>query len=92
MKERPRRDVIRTGDPLPSANTLVTPVPARGLLRLHSLAFGFGTFAYANGLIAKVLSSEKDRASSPRDGLLKDNPPPMPIKHFGSFNAGGGQL
>jgi len=35
------------------ANTLIT------LLRLHSLAFGIGTFAYA-----------KDRASSPHDGLL----------------------
>ena len=41
------------------ANTLIT------LLRLHSLAFGFGTFAYA-----------KDRASSPHDGLLKESPTP----------------
>jgi len=37
--------------------------PANALIalqRLHSLAFGFGTFAYA-----------KDQASSPRDGLLR---------------------
>ncbi|OPY74363.1 MAG: hypothetical protein A4E63_00746 [Syntrophorhabdus sp. PtaU1.Bin050] len=41
------------------ANTLIA------LQRLHSLALGFGTFAYA-----------KDRASLPYDGLLKDNPTP----------------
>jgi hypothetical protein len=35
------------------------------LQRLHSLAFGCETFAYA-----------KDQASSPRDGLLKDYPTP----------------
>ena len=39
------------------ANTLIP------LQRLHSLAFGFGTFACA-----------KDQASSPHDGLLKENP------------------
>jgi len=43
--------------------------PANTLIRssgLHSLAFGFGTFAYA-----------KDQASSSRDGLLKESPTPM---------------
>jgi hypothetical protein len=42
------------------ANTLIS------LQRLQSLAFGFGTFAYA-----------KDRASSPHDGLLRESPTPM---------------
>ena len=41
------------------------------LRRLHSLALGFGTFACA-----------KDRASSPRDGLLKDNRPPALISYY----------
>jgi len=40
-------------------NTLTT------LQRLHSLAFGFGTFAYA-----------KDRGSSLHDGLLREYPTP----------------
>jgi hypothetical protein len=63
--------MIGNGRELSSTNTLFP------LLRLHSLAFGFGTSAYANGLIAKVLSSEKDRASSPHNALLKDNPRPV---------------
>ena len=71
MKKGPRGSVVGTGDWLSPANTLVT------LQRLHSLAFGFGTSAYA-----------KDRASLPHDGLLKDNQPPLPINHFGLFNAG----
>jgi hypothetical protein len=50
------------------ANTLLA------LQRLQSLAFGFGTFAYA-----------KDRASLPHDGLLKDNPPPAPAIYSGLF-------
>jgi hypothetical protein len=51
-------------------NTLIA------LQRLHSLAFGFGTFAYA-----------KDQASLPHDGLLKENPPPLPINYTGLFYA-----
>jgi hypothetical protein len=39
---------------------------AHSLQRRLSLAFGCGTFAYA-----------KDRASLPRDGLLKKNPDTM---------------
>ncbi len=49
----------------------VGPFPANtfiSLQRLHSLAFVFGTFAYA-----------KDRASSSHDGLLKEYPTPMNI-------------
>ncbi len=56
-------------------NTLVP------LQRLHSLAFGFGTFAYA-----------KDRASLPHDGLLKDNPPPSQAKYKRLFYAGFAQV
>ena len=49
--------------------------PANTLIRssgTHSLAFGFGTFAYA-----------KDRASLPLDGLLKENPTPCSHDLFG---------
>ena len=45
---------------------MVSGIPrkhAHALQRLHSLAFVFGTFAYA-----------KDQASSPLDGLLQENP------------------
>gem|GEM_PF-3894636 len=42
---------------------------AHSLQRLHSLAFVFGTFAYA-----------KDRASSSLDGLLKEHPIPYSLK------------
>jgi hypothetical protein len=48
--------------------TMVSAIPrkhAHSLQRLHSLAFGCGTFAYA-----------KDQASLPHDGLLKDYPTP----------------
>ncbi len=45
----------------------------------QKLASAPWTFAYANGSIAKVLSSDKDQASSPHDGLLKDNPPPSQL-------------
>jgi len=48
------------------------------LLRLHSLAFGFGTFAYA-----------KDRASLPHDGLLQESPTPMPSRHIRVENKTG---
>jgi len=59
------------GEGLSSANMLVA------LQRLHSLAFGFGTFAcYA-----------KDPASSSHDGLLDDNPSRLPIEHFGCYTA-----
>jgi hypothetical protein len=63
--------MVSTGSRLSSANTLLA------LLRLQSLAFGFGTFAYA-----------KDQASLPHDGLLKDNPPPVRGTYPGLFNAG----
>ena len=48
--------------------SMVSGIPrkhAHSLQRLQSLAFGFGTFAYA-----------KDQASLPLDGLLKENPTP----------------
>ncbi len=65
----------------PSTSQAVGATPSRPRCRLVvALALGFGTFAYANGSIAKVLSSDKDRASSPPDGLLKDNPPPSAPK------------
>jgi hypothetical protein len=44
------------------------------LQRLQSLAFGFGTSAHA-----------EDRASSPHDGLLKDNPQPVRATYLGLF-------
>jgi hypothetical protein len=55
-----------TGVRISFENTLIP------LQRLQSLAFGFGTFAYA-----------KDQASSPLDGFLKDNPTPFLITYFG---------
>jgi hypothetical protein len=51
---------MRIGVVLSPANTLIV------LQRLHSFAFGCGTFAYA-----------KDQASLPLDGLLKDYPTPQ---------------
>jgi hypothetical protein len=75
-----------SGGQAPSTSKAVGATPSRprcglavALAPVSAREFGFGTFAYANGSIAKVLSSDKDRASSPHDGLLKGNPPPSAI-------------
>ena len=58
-------------------NTLIA------LQRLHSLAFGFGTFAYATGQSRRKYMSDKDRASSPHDGFLRDAPTPFLMTYLG---------